>query len=436
MPIELIAIIIIGSLFLLLFIGMPIAFALTGLSTFLILVLFGPKELFMIVAAIANQIRTEVLLAIPMFVLMAVVLQFSGIASSIYDTLYRLLGGLKGGLAMSTIVASAIIAAMTGIGATGTVTMGLIALPEMERRKYNSKLSIGSVTVGGALGPIIPPSNLMIIVGGYAALSVGKLFMGGIIPGILITLFYCLYIGIRCLLRPEDGPALSSEERSTFIEKILSLRNLIMPFALIFSVLGAIYGGICTPTEAAGIGAAGAMVIAAINRKLTFKNIHSAVKQTMIVTSMIMWLVIGGGCYTSLVNISGLGSLVVEFLKTAEFGAYGLIAFILGITLVMGMFIDPVAICMICIPIFIPGIRAAGLDLFWVMLLFVVAVTIGYITPPFGLNLFYARGVVPPKVQMLDIYRSVIPFVILKIMVLILMVIFPKIGLWLPSMIK
>lgn len=433
---EVVAIVSVGSLLLVLLTGIPVAFGLTGLSALLLTIFYGPKQLYMVVAAVINQLGVEVFLAIPMFVFMAVVLQFSGIASSIYQAMYQMMGGLRGGLAMSTVGATAIIAAMSGIGATGTVAMGLIALPEMLKRGYNRHLAIGCITAGGALGPIIPPSTLMIIVGGYAQLSVGKLFMGGVVPGLIITLGYWIYIWLRCQFRIKDGPPLPSEEQVSFKEKILSLRHMFMPFALIFVVLGVIYAGVCTPTEAAGIGASGALIIALINGKLNWDSLKDSSQQSMKVSCMVMWLVIGGSCYSSLINVTGLGHLVTNLLSNMTIGAYGLLAIILLIVLIMGMFIDPVAISMICIPIFLPAIKAVGLDPLWVMLLFIFAVTIGYITPPFGLNLFYTKGIVPKDVSMMDIYKGVLPFVYVKIACLILFVLFPSVSLWLPSLIK
>jgi tripartite ATP-independent transporter DctM subunit len=314
--------------------------------------------------------------------------------------------------------------------------MGLIALPEMRKRGYNKSLVVGAITVGGALGPLIPPSVLMIIVGGYAQISVGKLFMGGIFPGLLIALGYCIYIGIRCAFRPQDGPAMKKEEQGTTLEKIKNLRHVIMPLGLIAFILGGIYSGIFTPTEAAGFGALGAILVAIFYGKATIPNIMGALQLSLRVSCMIMWLVIGGGCYSTLVTVTGTGNLVLNILGSLPFGATGIILVMLIIALVMGMFIDPVAISMICIPIFIPVLGAFGIDPLWFMLLFVIAVVIGYITPPFGLNIFYMKGVAPDDVTIMDIYRGTLPFTIIKIICLGLCIIFPWILTYLPSLIR
>jgi tripartite ATP-independent transporter DctM subunit len=431
-----VAVIIIGSLLLLLLTGLPVAFALTGLSALLLFIFLGPTALYMVVGAAFKQIGTEVFLAIPLFVLMAAVLQFSGIAGSLYRTMHMWMGPLRGGLAIGTIFICTIIDALSGIGATATSTMGLIALPEMRKRGYNKNMIVGAITVGGALGPLIPPSVLMIIVGGYAQLSVGKLFMGGVFPGLLISLGYCLYIGIRCALRPQDGPAMEKEDQGTTLEKIKNLRFVVMPLGMIAFIMGGIYAGAFTPTEAAGFGALGAMLISILYGKFTIPNIMGALQLSLRVSCMIMWLVIGGGCYSTLVTVTGTGGLVLNILGSLPFGATGIILVMLSIALIMGMFIDPVAISMICIPIFIPVLSALGIDPLWFMLLFIIAVVIGYITPPFGLNIFYMKGVAPDDVTIMDIYRGTYPFAIIKIICLGLCIIFPWILTYMPSLIR
>ncbi len=414
--------------------GMPVAFALIGISSLLLWVFLGPTALLMVVSASFKQARTEVFIAIPLFVFMASVLQFSGIASTMYNTMRMWTGRLKGGLAIATVIISAMLAALSGIGATATVAMGLIALPEMIGKKYNKNIVVGSITAGGALGPLIPPSNLLIVVGGYASLSVGKLFMGGIVPGLLCTILYSLYIWIQCKRHPEYGPVLPPEEMASTKEKIQNIPKVIMPILLIAMVLGGIYGGIFTPTEAAGFGAIGALLIAAISRKLTLNGFYDGLKVSFKVTSMIMWLVIGGGCYSTLITTTGTASLISQFLTTMPFGVTSIISVMLGITLVLGMFIDPVAITMICVPVFMSVVTALSIDPLWFMLLFSLATCIGYITPPFGLNIFYMKGVVPGDISLLDIYTGVFPFCIIKISVLLLCMIFPCLLTWLPSL--
>jgi tripartite ATP-independent transporter DctM subunit len=431
-----IACIIIVSLLILLLTGLPVTFALTGVSALLLYIFLGSSALYMVVGAAFKQIGTEVFMAIPLFVLMAAVLQFSGIASSLYKTMHEWMGPLRGGLAIGTIFICTIIDALSGIGATATTTMGLIALPEMIKRHYNKNMVVGAITVGGALGPLIPPSVLMIIVGGYAQLSVGKLFLGGVFPGILISLGYAIYIMVRCMIRPEDGPALGKEEQGPLWEKVKHLSSIIIPIGLILFIMGGIYAGIFTPTEAAGFGALGAILIAIIYGKFSISNMTGALQLTLKISCMIMWLVIGGGCYSALVTVTGTGNLVLGILSSLPFGVTGIILVMLGIALIMGMFIDPVAISMICIPIFMPVIKTFGIDPLWFMLLFIIAVVIGYITPPFGLNIFYMKGVSPNDITVADIYKGVMPFTLIKIGFLGLCINFPWILTYLPSLMK
>jgi len=429
-----VASIIVFSLLAFIFTGVPVAFVLTGVSTVLILIFIGPSGLYMIIGSVFSQISTEVFIAIPLFVLMAVVFQFSGIASQLYKAMHMWMGSLRGGLAIGTVIITTIIAALSGIGATGTITMGLIALPEMSDRGYNKNMAMGAIAAGGALGGIIPPSVLMIVVGGYAQLSVGKLFLGGVLPGFLIALGYCLYIAIRCTLHPEDGPTLSKKEQGTFKEKLKVLVYVVLPLCMIVFLMGGIYTGAFTPTEAAGFGALGAIVIAAAQKKLTTSNIKEAIRSSTRVSCMIMWLLIGGGCYSTLITITGTGTLVSGILANLPFGTTGVIVAMLIITLVLGMFIDCIAISMICIPIFVPVLKIFSIDPLWFMLMFVIAAVAGFITPPFGVNLFYMKGIAPEDVTMVDIYKGTTPFVLIKVVCLFLCLFFPAILTFLPNL--
>jgi tripartite ATP-independent transporter DctM subunit len=429
-----IALIIVVSMLLLMMTGLPIAFSLTGVSSLLLYLFLGPTALYMVVAAAFRQIGTEVFIAIPLFVFMAAILQFSGIAEALYKTMHMWLGPIKGGLAVGTIWICAIIDALSGIGATATTTMGLIALPEMLKRKYNKELVIGAITVGGTLGPLIPPSVLMIVVGGYAQLSVGKLFIGGIFPGLLITLCWAVYIGIRCAISPSDGPALEKNEQGSLRQKILQLRTVFLPFFLIFFIMGGIYTGIFTPTEAAGFGALGALIISIVYKKFSFSKLGDALGLSMRVSCMIMWLVIGGGAYSTLVTVSGTGNLLLSFLSSLDIGPTQAIIVMLLIPLIMGCFIDPVAISMICIPIFIPLLHTYDINVLYFVILFIIALVTGFVTPPFGLNIFYMKGVAPENITIIDIYKAVTPYTVIMIVCLVICIYCPAILLYLPGL--
>jgi len=433
MDLWIVSLIIGFALLLILVIGVPITFGLTGLSVVLLLIFRDADALYLIIAATLKQMSTDIFIAVPLFILMATILQFSGVAGDLYESMHKWVGPVKGGLASGTVVICTIIAAISGVAATATTTMGLIALPEMHKRGYYMPIVLGAIAGGGALGVLIPPSVLMIIVGGYSGVSVGKLFIGGILPGILVSLSWVIYITIRCAIRKMEGPALPEEERGTLWEKIVSLRALVLPFLVIALVLGEIYGGICTPTEAASFGVFGALVCAAVNRKLRWSNMSQALITAARITGMVMWLVIGGGCYSVLISSTGVGAFVSNVLTGLPTGPSGVVLIMLGVVFVMGMFIDPVAISMICIPIFMPAILRLGIDPLWSMLLFTICVIVGYITPPFGINLFYMKGVAPEETTMMDIYRGAVPYALLMVIVLVFCFKFPSLLIWLPN---
>jgi len=429
-----IALIIAGSLLIALLTGLPVAFCLLGVSVFCLLIFSGPASLFMAVSALVGQLSVEIYLAIPLFIFMAALMQQSNMGYVIYESISHLMGSIRGGLAISTIVATALIAALSGIGAAGTAMMGLVALPEMYRYKYHKGIVLGSIAAGGHLGPIIPPSVLMIIVAGYADLSVGKLFLGGIFPGLAMTVLYCVYIGMRCYFRPEDGPAIPPERRLPWKEKARLMKFIIFPVFLAFFILFAIYSGICTPTEASGIGVLGAVISMIYSRMFKWENIKNALIISLKINGMVMWVLLGGACYSTLITSTGTSALVQDLFTGLSLGPTGSILVMMIIPFIMGMFIDPVAIVMICVPIFLPIIEALGLDALWVILLFIIVVVVGYISPPFGVNLFYMKGVAPEGTRMIDVYTGIIPFVAIDLVVLALCLLLPEAILFLPSL--
>ena len=435
MPAWLIATIIMVGLVAMLFTGLPIAFCLIGVSAILLVVFLGPSGLYVVVGSTFAQIGTEVFIACPLFVLMASILQFSGIIKDLYEMMHRWTPSfLRGGIAVGTMLISTLIAAMSGIVATASVSMGLMAYPEMIRRGYNKRLALGTIMAGGMLGPLIPPSILMIIVGGYSQVSVGKLFMGGVLSGLLMSFLFCLYIVILCYRRKEYGPAVSDEEKITWQEKFLSLRAVFLPILIVIAVLGSIYGGIATPTEAASVGVAGTVLCSLIHRTFSWSRMKEALYTTMRVTSMVLWLLFGGGCYSMLLTASGTSAFISDLLIGLPAGSTGILIAMMVIVLIMGCLVDPIAICMVTLPVFVPVAMSLGLDMVYVTLLLTIAMLIGYITPPFGVSLFYMKGVTPEDVPMMDIYRGAIPFALIAILCLAVCVAFPPILIWLPKL--
>ncbi len=433
MSIELITVLLFGSFLLLLVLGLPLVFALGGAAVVGTYFLWGPEALYMVGIRTFSSATSFVLLAIPMFIFMGSMLEKSGIASDLYVMMYKLMGAVNGGLAAGTVFVCAIFAALVGISGAATVTMALVALPSMLAHGYDKRLSIGCIAGGGALGVLIPPSVLMIVLGLYTNTSVGMLFLGGIPAGFLIVALFVAYILIVCGMRPQLGPALPPDKRADWREKLLALRAVILPVGLIAGILGSIVAGAATPSEAAGIGALGSILCAAIYRKLTWQAVMDSCTITLRLSCMVMWIVFAASIFTALYSAIGAEDLVRDALSLLPGGRWGMVVGMQVIWLIMGAFLDPIGIMILTTPLFFPIVVSLGFDPVWFGILFVVNMEMAFLTPPFGFNLFYIRGVAPPEVTMGDIYRSVAPFVILQALALGIIMAFPELVLWLPN---
>ncbi len=434
MDIGTITLIIVASLLLLVATGFPVAFCLLAIAVFGIVIWVGQVSLTSLASVALVSTTTDFFIALPMFIFMAAILQVSGVGSALYETMYKWMAGLRGGLAMGTVVISTLMAAMTGVAATSTVTMGILAYPEMRKRGYSKDMAMGCIPAGGCLGPLIPPSIPMIIVAGLSGISIGKLFFAGVFPGFLLSFLFILYIGAMCLRNPALGPPISFAERASWREKFVSLRGVLLPVFLIILVLGGIYGGIVTPSEAGGVGAFGALVVAAIYRNLTLKNIKEAIMTSLRVNAMIFWIILGGSAFSVMLGLTGVKDFIGEILIAGEANRWFVLIMMLVIVYIMGMFMDATAIAIICIPIFAPIVRELGFDMLWFGFIFTMDMLIGFITPPFGVNLFYFKGLGHPGVTMTDVYRSVLPFVVIITIAWILCIVYPPIATWLPGM--
>lgn len=433
MSIELITIIIWASLLVLMATGFSIAFCLLSVTVIGYIFFVGPQALPALFSVVYRNITLDILLAVPLFIFMAAILQASGMGERLYDTMYKWMAGLKGGLAIGTVLICTIVAATTGLGGTGTIMMGLLAYPEMRKRGYEKLMALGCIPTGGALGPLIPPSVPAILVGSLGGLSTGKLFMAGIIPGLICSFLFCCYIGIKCFFNPSLGPPIPVIERVGWKEKFISLRGVIGALILIVLVLGGIYSGACTPSEAGGIGAGGALILGLFYRHLNWKNLWSAIITTFRVNAMVMWIVIGGACFSSLCGITGITDFMSRILGGLPLGPYGILFVMLVIVFIEGMFIDNTAIIMISLPIMLPVATKLGFDPLWFGFLFIFDVIIGMVTPPFGYNLFYMKGLGLADVTMKDIYMSVLPYIPLMVFALFLCAVFPNLALWIPN---
>ncbi|MBA7623402.1 C4-dicarboxylate TRAP transporter large permease protein DctM [subsurface metagenome] len=412
--------------------GLPVAFAMGG-SAVLFALLMTPRTLMALPVTFFSISFQHILLTVPMFIFMGSLVRYSGIADDAYDMAYKLLGALGGGLAMGTVIICTFFAAITGITPPATITMGMIAIPSMLKHKYHKTIAIGSVAAGGALGALIPPSVPFIFYAILARESVGALFMGGVMPGLLLAALYVTYIGIRCKLQPHMGPGIPLEEKVSWGERIRSVTALWPFLALIFLVLGVIYMGVATPTEAACFGAGGALVINALYRRLTWQVLKDSLITTVRLTVMGNWILIGATVFINVFSALGCQDVVTSTVLGMPGGKWGVLAMMMVIILILGCVMDDWAIIMLCTPLYVPIITALGFSKLWFGIIFIVNIQIAYLTPPFGFVLFWLKGIVPPGVTMADIYRSTLPFVILQLIGLSLVIIFPQIGLWLPN---
>jgi len=430
----LVTILMFGSFFLLLLLGVPLAWTTAVVGVIFGYLMWGPNSLNLIVLRVYDVMVSFSLIAIPLFVFMGNMLQQSGIADDLFQAIHVWLGRIKGGLAAATIILCTILAAMIGtVGADVTIT-GLIALPFMLRQGYDRKMALGAIAAGGALGVLIPPSIMFIIYGVTTGQSIGKLFMGGVGPGLLFGALYIGYILIKCHLNPEAGPAASDEETGVSLrEKMLLLKSLVLPVLLIASVMGAIFGGVATPGEASGVGALGAMVCAAVRGKLTWPNLRESLYATMKTVGLIMWIVFGAMAFIATYTLAGGSDFVSETLPILPLGPWGVLILIQLILLLLGMVLDIIGITVLLAPMFVPVIRELGFDPIWFGVLFNLNLQIAYLSPPFGYSMFYLKAVAPPDVTMTELYGSVWPYLMLQIAGMILCMVFPAIITWLPG---
>lgn len=414
--------------------GAPFAFALAGTGVLFGLLLWGPEAIGLFPSRAMGTMSSLTLIAIPGFIFMGNILERSGLAEDLYEMMYRWIGAVRGGLAVGTVLICTVFAAMTGISGAATVTMGVIALPAMFKRNYDKTIVIGSISAGGALGVLIPPSLIMIFYGFMTGESVGRLFAGGVFAGLLLSFLFIIYILIRCYFQPRLGPSLPPDARATWRERFESLRGVILPILIVIMVMGGIFSGFATPTEASVLGAAGAILAAAIRRRLTWRAFKEACYRSLRLTCMVMWIVLGSMCFFAVYDGLGAARLLKELLSGIEVNRWILLIGIQIIFIVMGCLLDSTAIVILGSAVFVPVIVALGFDSVWFGVLFVVNMEMGYLTPPFGWNLFYMKSVVPENVTMEDIYRSIAPFLALQLLGLILCMMFPQIILWLPNL--
>jgi len=431
---ELITILFFGGMFALIFAGVPVAFALGGISSIFLYLTWGGDGFFLVANRLWTAMNSFTLIAIPLFTFMALILERTGVAQALFRMIHLWSGGLRGGLAIGTVLICAMFGAMVGVSGAAVVAMGAIALPAMLERKYDKRLALGCINAGGGFGVLIPPSIVMIVYAMLTGVSVGALFAAGMIPGLLMSVLVAGYIAIRCWLQPELGPALPKEERGDWSERFRSLMAVALPIGIVVMVLGSILSGIATATEAAAIGVLGSLLSAMVHRTLSLNLIKEALLQTLRLTSMIMWIILGAQVFSTAYSAMGAQQVVMDLMAAIPGGEWGALAAMLLLLLLMGMVLDPIGIMLITLPVFMPIITMYGIDPIWFGVLFVIMVEIGYMTPPFGFNLFYLRGVAPPSISIGDIYTSALPYAAVILFGLLLIIAFPGIALWLPKL--
>jgi len=429
MEIGFISIVLIVVLVILLGLGTPISFCVGFLGVVGILIFLDVGTLYQIAEISADSGTNLFMLTLPLFILMAEVVSFSGVGDDMYTAAHNWLSWLPGGLAISSIVTCTGFAAISGSSAATAASVGLVSIPEMIKRGYNHKLAVGSIAVGGTLGILIPPSIPMIIYGVITEVSIGKLFIAGIIPGIILSFILCLAIALAVKIKPDLAPRVDAVSWS---ERISSLKHVWAFIVLALSIIGSIYAGIATPTESAAIGATLSIVIALIYRRLTVKAIHGALLRTVTVTGMIMFLVIGGNIFAFLLSTLSIPQYVTETITALSVSKWAIMIIINIILLIMGCLLDPMAIMVIVLPIIFPIVTQLGFDPVWFGIVVTINVEMGMITPPVGLNLFILKGSVP-GIKMNDIVGGALPFLLLLLLGLTLIMVFPPLATWLPG---
>jgi tripartite ATP-independent transporter DctM subunit len=413
--------------------GAQVGFALGGLAMAFAAVFWGPQAFNLIPTTVQNSTTNFLLLAIPLFIFLGQVLMRSGLGEAMFHSVHVFAGRLRGGLAIGVILVCCLISAMVGIIGAGIMTAGTVALPPMLRKGYNRYLALGTIMAGGGLGILIPPSIPMVLYAAMTKASLGQMFAGSLIPAAILVTLFILYIAIRCWLRPQDGPALTKEELGTFKDKVIAARNGALAFILIFFVLGTILLGMATPTEAGAMGAFGACILALFFRKFGWKELKESSIGTMRLTAICIWILIGATVLSNFNLLMGAGNLVKGMFVDMGLGPLGTVAMMQFIMIVLGCFIDEYVIVLICAPLFTPIVVALGYDPVWFGILMILNLEIAIQTPPYGFALFYLKGVAPPDVTMLDIYKSITPFVLLKIVTLALCMFVPETITWLPG---
>lgn len=418
-----------------LLLGYPVAFTLGSVALLFGWIFLGLDFFDLLPMRIWGIMTNFTLLAVPLFVFMGVILEKSGLAEDLLETMGLLFGKMRGGLALSIIVVGALLAATTGVAGATVVTMGILALPTMLKNHYSAPLATGTIATAGTLGQIMPPSIILILLGDIAGVPVGRLFLGAIVPSLLLVSLYLLYVGVKAWWVPQSAPAIASDDHHwdwAFWRKLLG--SVFPVLLLIILVLGSIFAGVASPTESAAFGAIGALLIAFFHGNLSWQTLNEAMRHTTRLTSMVFIILLGATAFGFVFVSMGGDSLVHDIFTQLPGGVWSFIAVSLLLIFVLGFFLDFLEICFIVVPIIVPIATHFGLDPLWFAILIAVNLQTSFLTPPFGFSLFYLKAVAPPDMRIGVIYRGIIPFVLIQIIAMVLLVLFPAITLWLPNL--
>ncbi len=432
---EALALVLFALVFIFLLAGYPVAFTLGGISIIFGLFTFGADFFYLLPLRVFGTMGNYVLIAVPLFIFMGMMLEKSGIAESLLETMALLFGKFKGGLAMAVVVVGAMLAASTGIVGATVITMGLISLPTMLKRGYSTELATGTIAASGTLGQIIPPSVVLVLLGSVLNVSVGNLFMAAVVPGIILVLLYALYIVLVSLVKPSSVPSMPEEEIARFREKGMYtkvFKAFLLPFLLILAVLGSIFAGIASPTEAAAVGAGGATLLTVAQGKFNLKILREVARETTHLTSMVFIILVGATAFSLVFRGLEGDTYLIAMIQQAQLSPTAFLLLVMIAVFIAGFFIDFIEIIFIIVPVVTPIFLALGIDLIWVGILIALNLQTSFLTPPFGFSLFYLKGVAPPQVTTMQLYRGIIPFVLMQMIFLILVVLFPEIISWFP----
>ena len=424
---EIIGVIMFFVIFVLILLGYPVALTLAGVATIFGLI-FVPDFLDLLPLRIMGVMQNYVLIAVPLFIFMGLMLEKSGLAESLLETMAKLFGKVRGGLAVSVVIVGALLAASTGIVGATVITMGLISLPTMLKQKYSPELATGVIASSGTLGQIIPPSIVLILLGSVLNVSVGDMFSAALLPGLLLVGIYIAYILIIAKLYPEMAPQPKETEAELLDKKFIwkVLKAFMMPLLLILAVLGSIFTGIASPTEAAAVGAIGAMVLAAVNNKFKWSDVKDVAKNTTHLTSMVFLILLGATTFALVFKGLGGDDYLTQLITSGNLSPIAFLLLVMLVVFIAGFFIDFIEIIFIIVPVVAPIFIAMKMDLVWIGILLALNLQTSFLSPPFGFALFYLKGVAPPEIKTEHIYRGIVPFLVLQILVLLLVLLWPE----------